>query len=401
MLGAGLLWFGWFGFNAGSRAGRQQPSPPWPGSTPWSPPLPPPSAGCSWRSIRDGHATSLGAASGVVAGLVAITPACSAVNPVGALVVGVAGRRALRPGGRPEVPLRRRRLARRRRRPPRGWPLGHHRRRLLRHRQRPGRCRRALLRRRRRPAVAPGRRCVRRPGLLLRPDRWSSASRSPRRSASASRRRTRSRASTSPSTARRATTSSPARVAPASCPAGALGRRPVRRRGEGDQRMKLVTAVIKPHKWEEVRAALEAFGVTGHDRERGQRLRPAEGPHRGLPRCGVRHRPGAEDPHRDHRRRRRRRGRLRDRRQGRADRPHRRRQGLGLARWRSWSASAPATATRPPSDGVRHADARGRVPRCSGGTPRAACVAAPPRGCGAGGPGGRARRARWTERLEP
>src|SRR4029079_10707492 len=38
--------------------------------------------------IRDGHATSLGAASGVVAGLVAITPACSSVTPVGAIIVG-------------------------------------------------------------------------------------------------------------------------------------------------------------------------------------------------------------------------------------------------------------------------------------------------------------------------
>ena len=39
--------------------------------------------------IRDGHATSLGAASGVVAGLVAITPACSAVTPIGALILGL------------------------------------------------------------------------------------------------------------------------------------------------------------------------------------------------------------------------------------------------------------------------------------------------------------------------
>jgi Amt family ammonium transporter len=38
--------------------------------------------------IRDGHATSLGAASGVVAGLVAITPSCSSVTPVGAILVG-------------------------------------------------------------------------------------------------------------------------------------------------------------------------------------------------------------------------------------------------------------------------------------------------------------------------
>ena len=42
--------------------------------------------------IRDKHATSVGAASGVVAGLVAITPACNAVSPIGAIIVGaVAG----------------------------------------------------------------------------------------------------------------------------------------------------------------------------------------------------------------------------------------------------------------------------------------------------------------------
>jgi Amt family ammonium transporter len=40
------------------------------------------------EKIRDGHATSLGAASGVVAGLVAITPACSALSPVGSIIVG-------------------------------------------------------------------------------------------------------------------------------------------------------------------------------------------------------------------------------------------------------------------------------------------------------------------------
>ena len=40
------------------------------------------------EKIRDGHSTSLGAASGVVAGLVAITPSCSAVSPIGAIVIG-------------------------------------------------------------------------------------------------------------------------------------------------------------------------------------------------------------------------------------------------------------------------------------------------------------------------
>src|SRR5918999_1374722 len=41
------------------------------------------------EKLRDGHATSLGAASGVVAGLVAITPACSSVTPIGAILIGL------------------------------------------------------------------------------------------------------------------------------------------------------------------------------------------------------------------------------------------------------------------------------------------------------------------------
>jgi Amt family ammonium transporter len=41
------------------------------------------------EKLRDGHATSLGAASGIVAGLVAITPACATVSPIGALIVGL------------------------------------------------------------------------------------------------------------------------------------------------------------------------------------------------------------------------------------------------------------------------------------------------------------------------
>lgn len=87
MLGAGLLWFGWFGFNAGSALGANEV------------------AGYAWintlvgaatallgwiivEKIRDGHPTSLGAASGIVAGLVGITPACAAVSPLGACIVG-------------------------------------------------------------------------------------------------------------------------------------------------------------------------------------------------------------------------------------------------------------------------------------------------------------------------
>ena len=88
MIGAGILWFGWFGFNAGSALGAgTQAAGVWVNTL---------AATCTamlgWlvtEKFRDGHATSLGAASGVVAGLVAITPACATVSPVGALVVGL------------------------------------------------------------------------------------------------------------------------------------------------------------------------------------------------------------------------------------------------------------------------------------------------------------------------
>jgi Amt family ammonium transporter len=87
MLGAGLLWFGWFGFNAGSAltAGNSA-------SVVWvNTMVATGAAALAWLAterIRDGHATSLGAASGVVAGLVAITPSCSSVSPVGAIFLG-------------------------------------------------------------------------------------------------------------------------------------------------------------------------------------------------------------------------------------------------------------------------------------------------------------------------
>ncbi|OXM22610.1 ammonium transporter [Rhodococcus erythropolis] len=91
MLGAALLWFGWFGFNAGSAfAADGNAGLAWVNTT---------TATCAavlaWLAterIRDGHATSLGAASGAVAGLVAITPAAGALNPVGSIFLGaVAG----------------------------------------------------------------------------------------------------------------------------------------------------------------------------------------------------------------------------------------------------------------------------------------------------------------------
>lgn len=88
MLGAGLLWFGWYGFNAGSATTSNGAA----GATFITTTAAAASAMLAWMGterIRDGHATSLGAASGIVAGLVGITPSCSSVNVLGALVIGV------------------------------------------------------------------------------------------------------------------------------------------------------------------------------------------------------------------------------------------------------------------------------------------------------------------------
>jgi Amt family ammonium transporter len=88
MLGAGLLWFGWYGFNAGSAVGSNGIA----GATFITTTIATGTAMLGWlitERIRDGKATSLGAASGIVAGLVAITPSCSSVNVVGSIVVGL------------------------------------------------------------------------------------------------------------------------------------------------------------------------------------------------------------------------------------------------------------------------------------------------------------------------
>ena len=88
MLGAGLLWFGWFGFNAGSALGANALA----GQAFFTTMIATATAMLGWLAVerlRDGHYTSLGAASGAVAGLVAITPACAFVTPVGSIVIGM------------------------------------------------------------------------------------------------------------------------------------------------------------------------------------------------------------------------------------------------------------------------------------------------------------------------
>ncbi|NLT29935.1 MAG: ammonium transporter [Propionibacterium sp.] len=88
MTGAALLFIGWFGFNAGSALGANTLAAVAFVNTVAATAA----AVIGWlvvERIRDGHATSLGAASGIVAGLVGITPAANSVSPLGAIGLGV------------------------------------------------------------------------------------------------------------------------------------------------------------------------------------------------------------------------------------------------------------------------------------------------------------------------
>ena len=88
LLGAGILWFGWFGFNAGSALAANGLA----ATAMINTQIATATAALSWVIIerfRDGKPTTLGIASGAVAGAVAITPACGFVDPMGALVIGL------------------------------------------------------------------------------------------------------------------------------------------------------------------------------------------------------------------------------------------------------------------------------------------------------------------------
>lgn len=88
LLGAGLLWFGWFGFNAGSELAADG----YAALAFINTIVAPAAALLAWlvvEKIKDGKPTSVGAASGAVAGLVAITPACASLTPGYAIILGI------------------------------------------------------------------------------------------------------------------------------------------------------------------------------------------------------------------------------------------------------------------------------------------------------------------------
>jgi ammonium transporter, Amt family len=87
VLGTGILWFGWFGFNAGSALGANDLA----AQAFMNTHIAAATAMCTWllaEKIKGGHATTLGAASGAVAGLVAITPCAGFVSTMSALIIG-------------------------------------------------------------------------------------------------------------------------------------------------------------------------------------------------------------------------------------------------------------------------------------------------------------------------
>ncbi len=278
MIGAGLLWFGWFGFNVGSivfiegdgaakdtAQFMSETGVTWVNTT-----VATCAAMLAWlliERIRDGKSTSLGGASGIVAGLVAITPACGAVDVYGALAIGaVAGALCAMAVG-----LKHRfnyddsldvvgvHLV--------GGLVGTIMIGLVSAGSAPGGHRRAPLRRRLRPARHPDPHRALRHGVVRGRDaphraRDQGDHRLADRGGRGGRRhrlRRARRGGVRPHHPRRRQL---LRQPPAARRSAADRRHQVRQQGRCPG-MKLVTAVIKPHKWEDVRVALEAFGVTG------------------------------------------------------------------------------------------------------------------------------------------
>ena len=88
LLGASLLWFGWYGFNAGSEGAADNIA----GLAFTTTTVATCAGVLGWllvEQLRDGKPTTVGAASGAVAGLVAITPACAFVSPLGGIAIGL------------------------------------------------------------------------------------------------------------------------------------------------------------------------------------------------------------------------------------------------------------------------------------------------------------------------
>ena len=88
MIGAGLLWVGWFGFNAGSSVSSSLLT----AQALTATQVAAASGAMAWiliESIHQGKATALGFASGILAGLVAVTPAAGVVQPIGAIALGI------------------------------------------------------------------------------------------------------------------------------------------------------------------------------------------------------------------------------------------------------------------------------------------------------------------------
>ena len=353
MIGAGILWFGWFGFNAGSALGAgTQAAGVWVNTL---------AATCTamlgWlivEKIRDGHPTSLGAASGVVAGLVAITPACATVSPIGALIVGlVAGAGCalavglkFRFGFDDSLDVVGVHLV--------GGLIGT----LL----------IGLLATKGSPTGAAGLDVneglfygggfsqlgaqvvgafvvlvfsfvmTYLIGLAIHKTMGFRVDEAEESQGVDLSEHAESAYDLSGLSGGR------------SAPLGAISTTAQRQDPRGSTGMKLVTAIIKPHQLDEVKEALEAYGISGHDRQRGVRLRPPARPQRGLPRSRVHRRLRAEGPRRGPRRRHRRRARWPTS----SSRPPR---PAGSATARSGpspsttsSGSAPANAASTPSD---------------------------------------------------